>query len=195
MSEPEQQPRTADDLGHFFKSLLKNPLSIGAVAPSGRFLARLMATTLEPGARVIELGAGTGTVTQAILDAGVEPTDLYLVEQDARFVRVLARRFPQCRIIAADATSLCEHVGASRGSFDFVVSSLPLLLFSPERKLKLMAQIFELLRPNGVLHQFTYGGRCPVDRELRGKLGLERSLIGIAPFNLPPAFVYRLERA
>ena len=86
MSEPEQQPRTADDLGHFFKSLLKNPLSIGAVAPSGRFLARLMATTLEPGARVIELGAGTGTVTQAILDAGVEPKDLYLVEQDARFV-------------------------------------------------------------------------------------------------------------
>ena len=72
---------------------------------------------------------------------------------------------------------------------------LPLLLFSPEQKVRVLSQAFELLGPRGVLHQFTYAGRCPVERDLRTKLSIKSSLLGIAPFNLPPAFVYRLSRA
>jgi phospholipid N-methyltransferase len=52
-----------------------------------------------------------------------------------------------------------------------------------------------LLKPTGVFHQFTYGGRCPIRRSVRDALGLETALLGIAPFNVPPAFVYRLCRA
>lgn len=189
----QRQQHTSDDLGHFFKSWIQNPVAIGAVAPSGRLLAKLMATGLRRGARVIELGAGTGTVTQAILDAGVRAEDLFAVEQNAQFLKILARRFPECPLVAADALSLVEHVPGA-GTFDFVVSGLPLLFFSPEQKQRLLEQVFEMLGSKGALHQFTYAGRCPVERGLRSRLELRSSLVGIAPFNLPPAFVYRLSR-
>jgi phospholipid N-methyltransferase len=196
MSEPKLQRRrrhTPDDLGHFLKSWIQNPTAIGAVAPSGRLLAKLMATGLGRGARVIELGAGTGTLTQAILETGVRAEDLFVVEQNAQFLKILARRFPECPLVAADALSLTEHVPGP-GTFDFVISGLPLLFFSPQQKQRLLEQVFELLGPSGALHQFTYSVRCPVERSLRSRLELHSSLIGIAPFNLPPAFVYRLSR-
>lgn len=195
MRAPQLQDDRTVELGRFFKSWIQNPLAIGAVAPSGRLLAKMMAMHLRPGARVLELGAGTGTVTQAILDSGVLPKDLHVVEQHAGFVRVLQRRFPESPVIQADAMALAEQFRGAQGTFDFIISGLPLLLFSAEQKIALLTQAFGLLGPQGVLRQFTYAGRCPVGRDLREKLGLESSLIGIAPFNLPPAFVYRFGRA
>jgi len=192
---PPHRSHTPDDLGRFIKNWIRNPLAIGAVAPSGRPLARLMANGLRPGARVVELGAGTGTLTEEVLARGVRPEDLYLVEKDEHFVEILARRFPRCPIVAADALALTDRFDESQRSFDFVISGLPLLLFSPDQKLRLLEQAFELLGPDGVLHQFTYGGRCPLGRDLRARLGIERSLIGFAALNLPPAFAYRFSRA
>ncbi len=81
------------------------------------------------------------------------------------------------------------------GTFDFVVSGLPLLLFEPEQKAQLFEQIFAVLGPNGAYQQFTYGLRCPIDRENRERLKLKRKLLGWAALNIPPAFVYRFTRA
>jgi phosphatidylethanolamine/phosphatidyl-N-methylethanolamine N-methyltransferase len=188
-----QRERT-EDFGRFFKTWIQNPLAIGAVAPSSRLLAKVMAVGLWRGARVLELGAGTGTLTQAILDTGVDPKHLQVVECNAEFTALLRRRFPRCAVIEADATALTGHV-ADSGAIDVVISGLPLMLFSAEQKRGLLTQAFGVLAPHGVFRQFTYGGRCPIDRELRAALGLESQLIGFAPFNLPPAFVYRLKRA
>ncbi len=187
------QAHTPDDFGHFFRSWIRNPLAMGAFAPSGRSLSRLMATGVAAGARVLELGAGTGTVTEAILANGVRARDLYLVERNPQFVRILERRFPHCHVVPADALALQPQL--QPGSFDFVVSGLPLVLFSPEKRLCLLRQAFELLGPQGLMHQFTYAGWCPIDRDVRRVLQLESVLLGIAALNLPPAFVYRLSRA
>jgi phospholipid N-methyltransferase len=195
MAGPELQEHSSVDFGRFFKNWVQNPRAIGAFAPAGRVLAKLMATNLAPGARVLELGAGTGTVTQAILETGVRPDDLCVLEQNSQFTKILQRRFPACRIMEADATELVERIDGARGSFDFVVSSLPLLLFSPAQKARVLSQAFEALKPDGRVHQYTYAGRCPVDRSLRSRLGIESSLIGFAAFNLPPAFVYRFTQA
>lgn len=181
-------------LGRFFRSWVRNPFAIGAVAPSSQMLARLMASNLRPGARVIELGAGTGTVTRAILDSGVLPEDLFLVEQNPDFVELLRRRYPRCPVVQADARALSQYSDQLPDRFDFIISGLPLLLFSRLQKLRILTQAFDVLRPNGYFHQFTYAGRCPVGRELRALLRLESSLIGFAPLNLPPAFVYRFAR-
>jgi phosphatidylethanolamine/phosphatidyl-N-methylethanolamine N-methyltransferase len=188
-----QHSHTSDDFGHFFKGWIRNPLAMGAFAPSGKSLAKLMAKDVGAGARVVELGAGTGTVTAALLESGVSPGNLYLVERDAQFVKILERRFPRCHVVSADALELDEQFAASTG-FDFVISGLPLLCFSPEKRYRVLQQAFRLLKPNGRLHQFTYAGRCPVDRDLRSLLRLDSMLLGIAPLNLPPGFVYRLTR-
>jgi phosphatidylethanolamine/phosphatidyl-N-methylethanolamine N-methyltransferase len=188
-----QQAHTPDDFSRFFKSWIRNPLAMGAFAPSGRSLAKLMAKGVEPGARVLELGAGTGTVTEALLAKGVHAADLYVVERDPQLVEILERRFPRCHVICADALTLAERFAAGP-SFDFVISGLPLVLFSADNRMRVLQQAFDLLKPSGRFHQFTYAGRCPIDRQLRSALHAESVLMGIAAINLPPAFVYRLTR-
>lgn len=181
-------------LGRFLRSAVKEPLAVGAVAPSSRYLAGLMVADMGPGSRVIELGAGTGVVTQAILDAGVSPDDLIVIEQNEEFAELLKERFPEVTVIRANAVSLRHHIAGLAGPADFVVSGLPLLLFPARRKARLLLQAFGALRPGGYFHQFTYGGRCPVERSVLRSLGLEASLMRFTPFNFPPAFVYRLQR-
>jgi phospholipid N-methyltransferase len=186
-----QQSHTSDDFGHFIKGWIRNPLAMGALAPSSKSLAKIMARDVGAGARVLELGAGTGTVTEALLATGVAPEDLYLVERDRQFVKILQRRFPRCHVVATDALELDLPCGTD-GTFDFVVSGLPLLCFSPDKRYRILQRALQLLRPTGRLHQFTYAGRCPVDKDLRALLRVDSTLLGIAPLNLPPGFVYRL---
>ena len=188
-----QHSHTSDDFGHFLKGWIRNPLAMGAFAPSGKSLAKLMAKDVGATSRVVELGAGTGTVTAALLDAGVAAQNLSIVERDPQFVRILERRFPRCQVVGADALELDGALGAS-GEFDFVISGLPLLCFSPEKRYRVMQQAFNLLKPNGRLHQFTYAGRCPIDKDLRTMLRVDSVLLGVAALNLPPGFVYRLTR-
>lgn len=154
-----------------------------------------MAKDLHAGARVVELGAGTGTLTQAILERGVHPRDLYLVEQHDAFARILRRRFPDATVVEADAGALREQLGSLAGRVDYVISGLPILWFAKELKTRILAGAFDLLRPNGRFHQFTYLGRAPVGNRLLADLSLTATLLGVAALNLPPAFVYRFERA
>lgn len=178
----------------FFRGWLKDPYAVASIWPSGRLLAKLMAKGLHRGARVVELGAGTGTLTDAILASGVLPEDLYLVEQNPEFAAILRRRFPDTRVAEMDAASLTTHLPELLGTIDFVISGLPILWFKKSAKTRILADSFELLRPGGRFHQFTYGGRSPVGRRLLASLGLKASLIGISPINIPPAFAYRFER-
>jgi phosphatidylethanolamine/phosphatidyl-N-methylethanolamine N-methyltransferase len=178
----------------FFRTWMQDPLTVGAMVPSSRALARLMAKDLVPGMRVVELGAGTGRVTEAILESGVRPEQLFLIEQNAEFVRILRRRFPRTTVINGDAQSMRLCLGSTFDQVDCVVSSLPLLLFSNAQKSCILSEAFTLLGAGGCFRQFTYAGRCPIGRSLRSELALKVSLSGVAALNFPPAFVYRLER-
>jgi phosphatidylethanolamine/phosphatidyl-N-methylethanolamine N-methyltransferase len=183
-----------DNIGLFIHNWMRKPLEVGALVPSGRLLSKLMAANVRAGARVMELGAGTGNVTRALLDNGVRPEDLYMVEQNAEFAAILRRRFPQSPVIQTDACSLAAHAADLPGGFDFIISGLPLLLFPTTQKMRLLGQAFDLLHRDGYFHQFTYGARCPVGAELCSILRLTSTRIAFTPLNLPPAFVYRLAR-
>ena len=178
----------------FLRNLFREPLEIGALAPSSRFLAKLLVNDIKPGSKVIELGAGTGAVTQAILNAGVYAKDLTLIEQNKEFVELLRQQFSEATVLQANAVSFRRHLAPGSEAVDFVVSGLPLLLFPARLKARLLAQIFKSLHSDGCLYQFTYGGCCPISRKLRRTLALKASLIGFTPFNVPPAFVYRIPR-
>jgi phospholipid N-methyltransferase len=191
----ERRSKAWADHGRFFRGWLRNPRSVGALFPSSSSLAKLLVTGIRPGAKVIELGAGTGTVTQAILDAGVSRGDLLLLEKDKSFAKLLVRRFPGVDVVNADAGALDRYASRLDGPADFIISGLPLVLFSAEEKNRLLEHVFATLGDKGRLHQFTYVGRCPVPREQLAALGARAALIGVALFNVPPAFVYRLRRA
>ena len=66
------------------------------VCPSGMPLARSMAAFAprKGDGLVVELGAGTGTVTRQLLDAGIAPRRLVVVEQSPVMVSLLRERFP-----------------------------------------------------------------------------------------------------
>jgi phosphatidylethanolamine/phosphatidyl-N-methylethanolamine N-methyltransferase len=186
------------DSARFLKSLVASPRLTGAVAPSGRALARAMAAAAGSPERglVVELGPGTGPVTRSLLEAGLPPVRLVLVEYDAAFCGLLKQRFAHVSVVQGDAYDLPRTLKPFAGeSIAAVVSSLPLLNQPSARRIKLIADAFALMGPSGAFVQFTYGLKSPIPREACAGL---YSAVRSKPIllNLPPAFVwtYRLNR-
>ena len=189
--------RGLPDSARFLKALIVEPRLTGAVAPSGRALARAMAAAAGPPPHglIVELGPGTGPVTRSLIETGVARERLALVEYDPGFCRLLRERFAPAMIIQGDAydlpRTLAELAGQSIGA---VVSSLPLLNQPPERREKLIGDAFALMGPSGLFVQFTYGLQSPIPPEVcadRYVAVRSRPIL----LNLPPARVwtYRLE--
>jgi phosphatidylethanolamine/phosphatidyl-N-methylethanolamine N-methyltransferase len=184
------------DGAHFLRSFVAAPRLTGAVAPSGRALARAMAMAIGPAPHglIVELGPGTGPVTESLVEVGVARERLVLVEYDPGFCGILKERFAPARIVQGDAydlvVALVEFAGEPIAA---VVSSLPLLNQPPARREKLIGDAFSLMGRAGVFVQFTYGLQSPIPREVCAK---RYSAQGGRPIwrNLPPARVwtYRL---
>jgi phosphatidylethanolamine/phosphatidyl-N-methylethanolamine N-methyltransferase len=185
------------DEARFFRSLVAAPRLTGAVAPSGRALARAMAAAAgdAAGGLIVELGPGTGPVTRALLKRGVERERLTLVEYEPRFCRMLAERFGPAGIIQGDAYDLPRTLRGVLGQpIAAFVSSLPLLNQPPRRRQKLIDDAFALMGPDGRFVQFTYGLLSPIPREVCANRYSARCSAPVW-LNLPPARVwtYRLD--
>ncbi len=91
--------RSRADLVPFLRAWLAAPLRVAAIAPSGPGLAKAMTAEISAASMpVIEFGPGTGVFTQAILDAGVTPDRLVMVEAGADFAALMRARFPAVRL-------------------------------------------------------------------------------------------------
>jgi phospholipid N-methyltransferase len=183
------------DAWTFFRQWLRNPRAMAALSPSSRQLARLMIRQLPASSRrIVELGGGTGVFTQALLDSGIEPADLLVVELNEELHQLLRRRFPAVRVIRGDARDLEAIVRGARfasdDGIDAVVSGLGLLSMSRATQRAILSDVFAVLGPRGRFIQFTYGPASPVSRELLGELGLQGRRAGVAWLNVPPARVY-----
>lgn len=178
------------DEAKFIKSWLDNPLKTGALSPSGKDLARAMAEPIDlsvPG-DIVELGPGTGPVTEAMLARGVPAERLILVEYNADFIGLLKSRFPGVRVVQGDAYHIVKTLdGACSAPLAAVVSSLPLITRPDAQRLKLLNEAFSIMHPRGVFIQFTYGPVSPVP--LKGQFFAGRGSKRIW-MNLPPARVW-----
>jgi phosphatidylethanolamine/phosphatidyl-N-methylethanolamine N-methyltransferase len=193
---PVRNRMKRSELG-FFLLWLRRPTRVGAVVPSGRALAAAMAARINvtaPGV-VVELGGGTGSITEAILAAGTAPLDLVVVEREKALCAVLAQRFPHIRILQGDARNL-KNLLAQAGITEvkMVISSLPLLSMDTLDCQRIVASAFEVLPPEGEFLQFTYGPVSPVSRETRRTLGIAGRRSDWVLYNLPPAAVWRYQR-
>jgi phosphatidylethanolamine/phosphatidyl-N-methylethanolamine N-methyltransferase len=183
----------------FFRQWLKSPLSIAAISPSGRQLASRMLAELPPDTRrVIELGGGTGVFTQALLEYGISPRDLLVLEINEELHHHLQHLFPESHVVCGDARDLGDIAGrsgyATGGPADAVISGLGLLSMPRATQQAILEAAFSLLGPSGRFIQFTYGPGCPVAQEVLDALGLHARRGNLVWWNMPPATVFVIHR-
>lgn len=182
------------DVIRFLRSFVTAPMRTGAQWPSGKALSRAMAEAVDlavPGP-IIELGPGTGVVTEALLARGVPPERLTMIEFSPQFVKLLSQRYKNVRLIHGDAYALPEHVRKlGLGPPAAVVSSLPLLTQPPARRLELLRAALRLMNPEGVFVQFTYFRDSPIPVDGVGVVTTVSPRIWL---NIWPALVYSYRR-
>ncbi len=179
----------------FVGSWLRHPFRTGAMLPSGEALARLLVSEIRrDSGPVIELGGGTGAITQAILKVGIPPRDLHVFETSPDLGRHLKRRFPEVAVYVADAATLHLYCDNLKGGAAAVVSSIPMLSIPNRSCYRILARAFDSLAADGRFYQFTYGRRCPIPEDILDHLGLRAEVMGHTWWNWPPARVYRIER-
>jgi phosphatidylethanolamine/phosphatidyl-N-methylethanolamine N-methyltransferase len=188
-----KKPLRLDDEVRFLRSWIEKPLHMGAVMPSSKLLARTMAqyVDVESKGPVVELGPGTGAITNALIEHGVDQKRLVLVEYNPGFCALLRDRYPHAKVVQGDAYKLRDSllkvldVPASA-----VVSGLPLVTKPMLTRLKLIRDAFTALEPGAPFVQFTYSVAPPIPKSLPGVSTEASERIWM---NLPPArvWVYR----
>jgi phosphatidylethanolamine/phosphatidyl-N-methylethanolamine N-methyltransferase len=188
-----KKPLRLDDEVRFLRSWIEKPLHMGAVMPSGRLLARTMAHYVDVHGTgpVVELGPGTGAITNALVERGVDQKRLVLVEYNPGFCALLRDRYPQAKVVQGDAyrlrDTLWNVLGAPAAA---IVSGLPLVTKPMLTRLKLVRDAFAALSPGAPFVQFTYSVVPPIPKSLPGVTTEASERIWM---NLPPArvWVYR----
>lgn len=177
------------DLGLFIGQLLTKPHQVVALAPSSRALSAEMAATLDPtGGPVIELGAGTGRITQAIIDRGVPVEQIHSIEMNPIFCDRLRADFPGLNVYQMSAGDVGDLPVEGAQA---VVSGLPLLSMPYDLQNAILTGTFKQVGAAGSYIQFTYGPKPPIKAEIRDAMGLTWTTSRKIWGNLPPARVYR----
>jgi phosphatidylethanolamine/phosphatidyl-N-methylethanolamine N-methyltransferase len=188
-----KKPLRLDDEVRFLRSWIEKPLHMGAVMPSGRVLARTMAQYVDIDSKgpVVELGPGTGAITSALIEHGVDQKRLVLVEYNPGFCALLRDRYPHAKIVQGDAYTLRDSLrNVLSAPASAVVSGLPLVTKPMLTRLKLIRAAFVALAPGAPFVQFTYSVAPPIPKSLPGVSTEASERIWM---NLPPArvWVYR----
>jgi len=174
----------------FLREWIANPQRTGSVAPSSPQLGAAMARWLPKNdSYVLELGPGTGAVTDALFKHGLREDRLVAIEHNANLAKLLRKRYPRAHIIAGDAWELDRLLAGLPqpvASVGAVISSLPLLNFPKEKAEELAVKIRSILEPRGRWVQYSY--QIVKDRT-RGGEDFRLISSKIVWFNLPPARV------
>lgn len=181
----------AAEVGVFFGLWLRKPRDLAAAVPSGPFLADALGrhvTRDRPG-YVLELGAGTGSITRGLLRTGCPASRLVVIEREPALAQFIRRNLPGVTVIEGDATRLRPLLleqGISQ--LACAVSSLPIKWFSLDDQQAIVTQAFSLLGAGGSLLQVTNALSSPLPSK---RLGLEAKEVERIWLNFLPAQVWR----
>ena len=176
----------------FGRELLANPGATGALCPSSPRLGRRMASFIPKNHKglVVELGAGTGSVTSELLARGIPPKKLIPIEMSQKLASHLQHRFPSLKVIQGNAADLQNLLKATakeaNGQVDFVVSSLPFRSLPEDLCQKIARQIEQTLGDSGRFIQFTYDLRSKNFIHFQRFTHLRAAIVWA---NIPPARV------
>jgi len=178
------------ETGLFLGLWLRKPLQIAAVCPSGERVATVLAQLADwrRSGFVLELGAGTGSLTAGLLEAGCPPERLIAIEGEPALVQILRQKFWGITAIAGDVVELDQVL--LRYAVDriaVVVSSLPIKWFSVAAQQAVIRPCFERLGPNGRFLQITNAFSSPVAYRRLGLAGCEAARVWP---NVPPVQIW-----
>lgn len=184
--------RVGDEL-RFVKTFATSPLKMGTFTPSGRALAEAMVdhSTIDVAGWTLEIGPGTGAVTQVLIDRGIRPERLVLIEYDTDFCRLLEERFPGAVIIRGDALQLERVLGKFADTrFSAVLSGIPLLNLPKAKRFPYIESALDRLLPGRTVTQLSYSFFTPHE-PVPGRLAVDKSKWVTA--NFPPGriWIYR----
>jgi phosphatidylethanolamine/phosphatidyl-N-methylethanolamine N-methyltransferase len=176
----------------FLKRWLANPLQMGSVIPSAPALCRRIAAlaTCGPDEVVVELGAGTGVISRALLDAGLPPERLVVVEIVRDMADHLRSALPGVNVIQGDAFELAKALPARlHGKVGTAICGIPLVLLPLAQQRRFVAAVESVAPGKGFL-LYTYCITSPLPYR---KLGLTAKREAWTPLNIPPASVWRYQ--
>ncbi|CAN7295268.1 class I SAM-dependent methyltransferase [Rhizobium sp. LjRoot98] len=154
-----------DEEIRFFKGWRSNMKAVGSIVPTSGITARRMASVVNPhsGLPVLELGPGTGVITKAILQKGVQPENLVSIEFSTDFYQHLVKTYPDVDFINGDAFDLDKTLGPRRDQqFDSVISAVPLLNFPMHMRVSLIDDLLSRIPVGRPVIQISYGPMSPV---------------------------------
>jgi len=176
--------------GEFLRGLVDDPKGVSAPTPSGPALSAAIAAKVDlkrPGL-VVELGAGTGVITEALVERGIAPSRLVVVESGEFFCKLLKRRFPAAHVVMGDAFCFEDYLPPS-ARIAAIVCGVPLLNFPPMMREALIARGLDAQGPGGRFIQLSYGWKPAVPPG--PDLAVKKSVVWR---NLPPAHVWTYRR-
>jgi phospholipid N-methyltransferase len=180
----------------FLQAFLKNPLKVGAIAPSSPELAAEMLQGIEPDEDniVLELGVGTGAITR-FLEGVIPNKDSYLgLELDSDLVSSLNRKFPDLTIICGNAAeAYAIHRNSGLGKVRYLVCCLPFVSLPKEVSESVLSEIEKFMDEGCELRifQYAHGYFLPPAIKLREFLKDRYGKSRRSPLvlkNVPPAF-------
>jgi phosphatidylethanolamine/phosphatidyl-N-methylethanolamine N-methyltransferase len=179
----------------FLRRWLKHPLRLGAIAPSSPALTSLISRNIsvKPENYIVELGAGTGTVTRRLLQQGIPTERLYVVELDPELCGFLQRSLPNINVLHGNATDLANLLPEDAiGKVSTIISGMPMSTMPLGLQRRIIDACLNVMMPDGEIVQYSYHVTSPIPAL---KLGLSKERIGTTLLNLPPASLWRYQKA
>jgi len=177
-------------VGLFLRRWLANPLQMGSVVPSSPALCRRIVRQAwpKPGEQVLELGAGTGVVSRALLAAGLAPERLAVVEIVPDMTAFLRAQLPGVLVLQGDARDLPTLLpGDRRGQIGSVICGIPLVLLPLAEQRRFVDAMAAVAPGRGFLH-YSYCVTSPLPAS---RHGLTAKREAWTPLNFPPASIWR----
>ncbi len=185
-SEKNQHPH---DAALFFRRWLSNPLQMGSIIPSSPKLGQLISMQIDKrsSSSILELGAGTGAITKSLINSGISPGRIAVVEIVPEMAEHLRTKFPKISVLQADAFDLPTRLlKDTLGEIGTVICGIPLVLLSEAKQRQFIQQV-EAVAPGRGFLLYTYCITSPLPYRT---LGLEARRLAWTPLNFPPASIW-----
>ena len=182
----------------FMRKFFRQGRRIASIWPSSRAMAvaSLHRVRWEKARVIVELGPGTGAITQEIVRRLKPPTRLIAVERDVDFMRILRARFGRCAGVTMahgdvkNLAAILRREGIAHHGVDYFISGLGTPSLPRPTRQALLDTVGYYLQPHGCFTNIT---EIPWYYWPYYRRHFRHVAFQLVPLNLPPGGVYHCQ--